>query len=307
VVGWTQPLTITNTGNVDIAAPTSGYALRVTAGFAATFSDGTGDYGIQMAGGAAYVGTTSNHLTSFRTNNTDRMYIAAAGNVVINAPGSGTALAIVPQSGDFAAEFNAISGDDASVSFNSNGRSSGTGFQIYQSSVGTAWLANGDATHGMNFSTAGVSRMQISSSGKVNIDPPSTSGVALTVNGISGTHSTQIADSANTLYDAGYLGIPQNAKTSAYVLVLADRGKHISITTGGVTVNASIFSAGDAVTVFNNSGSNQTITQGTSVTLRLGGTATTGSRTLAQYGVATLLCIVGGATPTFVIGGSGVT
>jgi hypothetical protein len=90
-------------------------------------------------------------------------------------------------------------------------------------------------------------------------------------------------------------------------LVAADSGKHISITTGGVTVNASIFSAGQATTIFNNSASNQTITQGTSVTMYLAGTATTGNRTLAQRGIATILCITGGATPVFVISGGGLT
>jgi hypothetical protein len=98
--------------------------------------------------------------------------------------------------------------------------------------------------------------------------------------------------------------IPQNAQTSAYILAIGDVGKHISITTGGVTVNASIFSAGDAVTIYNNSGSNQTITQGTSVTLRSAGTANTGNRTLAQYGVCTVLCV---ASNTFVISGAGLS
>ena len=105
----------------------------------------------------------------------------------------------------------------------------------------------------------------------------------------------------------GYLTIPQNSQTSAYVLVASDTGKHISITTGGVTVNASVFSVGDTVLIYNNSGSNQTITQGTNVTLRLSGTATTGNRTLAQYGTATILCVTGGANPVFVISGSGLS
>lgn len=98
--------------------------------------------------------------------------------------------------------------------------------------------------------------------------------------------------------------VPQNAQTSAYVLVAADAGKHISITTGGVTVNSGIFSTGDTITIYNNSGSNQTITQGTSVTLRQVGTANTGNRTLAQYGLCTLLCV---ASNTFVITGGGLT
>jgi hypothetical protein len=98
--------------------------------------------------------------------------------------------------------------------------------------------------------------------------------------------------------------VPANSQTGAYVLVAADNGKHISITTGGVTVNTSVFAAGDTVSIYNNSASNQTITQGTSVTLRLVGTATTGNRTLAQYGVATILCVSAGV---FVVTGGGLT
>jgi hypothetical protein len=69
-------------------------------------------------------------------------------------------------------------------------------------------------------------------------------------------------------------------------------------------VNSGIFSAGDTVSIYNNSGSNQTITQGVSVTMYLVGTATTGNRTLAQRGVATILCV---ASDTFVIMGGGLT
>jgi hypothetical protein len=98
--------------------------------------------------------------------------------------------------------------------------------------------------------------------------------------------------------------IVQNSQTSAYVLVAADNGKFISITTGGVTVPASIFSAGQNIVIFNNSSSTQTITQGSSVTMTLAGSTTTGNRSLASYGVATVLCT---GTNTFVITGQGLT
>jgi len=115
-------------------------------------------------------------------------------------------------------------------------------------------------------------------------------------------------DASGNGYKVGFRNIPQVTKTGAYTPTdTSDVGKHISITTGGVTVNASIYSAGDVFTIYNNSGSNQTITAGTNVTFRLAGTATTGNRTLAQYGTATLLCVTGGATPTFVVSGAGVT
>ena len=98
--------------------------------------------------------------------------------------------------------------------------------------------------------------------------------------------------------------IPQNAKTSSYTLMASDTGKHISITTGGITVASGVFSVGDVVTIYNNSSSSQTITQGTSVTLRQAGTSNTGNRTLAEYGVATILCV---ASNTFAISGAGLS
>jgi hypothetical protein len=108
---------------------------------------------------------------------------------------------------------------------------------------------------------------------------------------------------ANTI---GYRGLPQNSQTASYTLALADAGKHISITTGGVVIpaNSSIaFPVGTAIVVFNNSGSNQTISI-TTDTLRQAGTANTGSRTLAQYGLATCVKV---ASTTWVISGAGVS
>jgi hypothetical protein len=110
--------------------------------------------------------------------------------------------------------------------------------------------------------------------------------------------------------DIGFTGsqgptnIPQEAKVSSYTLQATDVGKHISITTGGVTVPSGVFAVGDAISIYNNSASNQTITQGASVTMYLGGTATTGNRTLAQRGICTVLCV---ASNTFVIAGAGLT
>ena len=142
--------------------------------------------------------------------------------------------------------------------------------------------------------------------GIFNLTGATSGTTAITVPAVAGSYTWTIPNSGGNV-SFGYLNIPQNSQTSAYVAVVGDVGKHISITTGGVTVNASVFSAGDVFTIYNNSGSNQTITAGASVTFRLAGTATTGTRALAGYGVATILCITGGATPTFVVAGSGVT
>ena len=82
--------------------------------------------------------------------------------------------------------------------------------------------------------------------------------------------------------------IPSNAQGGAYVAVAADAGKAVYISTGGVTINNSVFSAGDAVSIINNSGSDQTITQGSGVTLHNTADAATGNRTLAGRGIATI-------------------
>jgi hypothetical protein len=137
-------------------------------------------------------------------------------------------------------------------------------------------------------------------------------------NGTTYTESARISSaggfSVGTASDpgAGYISdkignvrsVPQNAQTTGYTLVASDNGKHISITTGGVTVPSGVFSAGDVISIYNNSGSSQTITQGGSVTMYLAGTATTGNRTLAQRGLVTVLCV---ASNTFVINGGGLT
>jgi len=124
--------------------------------------------------------------------------------------------------------------------------------------------------------------------------------VAITLDGTAGiTASGSVSDSIGNVRD-----VPVNNQTSAYVLVVTDDGKNVSITTGGVTVPVSVFSAGATITIYNNSASAQTITQGSGVTLRFGGTTSTGNRTLANYGLATVVCV---ASNTFVISGAGVS
>ena len=49
-------------------------------------------------------------------------------------------------------------------------------------------------------------------------------------------------------------------KTAQHTLVASDAGKAIYITTGGVIIPNNVLSAGDAVTIINRSGSDQTIT-----------------------------------------------
>jgi hypothetical protein len=94
--------------------------------------------------------------------------------------------------------------------------------------------------------------------------------------------------------------IPQSTNTT---IVPSDAGKHINATSGRTLNTSTAFSVGDVVTIYNNTTGNITITA-TGVTLRLASTETTGNRTLATRGLATILCV---ATNDYVIGGAGVT
>jgi len=124
---------------------------------------------------------------------------------------------------------------------------------------------------------------------------------SITPNTISGTTIT-----GTTLNDTkGEIRlIPFNTQSGSYTLLVTDHGKSI-ITSSGVTVPSGVFTQGQNITIYNNSTSSSlTITQGSGVTMYQVGTTTTGNRTLANQGVATIICV---GTNTFVITGGGVT
>jgi hypothetical protein len=89
----------------------------------------------------------------------------------------------------------------------------------------------------------------------------------------------------------GYRAFPFTGSTTGRTLALADVGMCIPATgTINIPTNASVsFAVGDAVGVYNNSAGNISITATAGVTLRLGGSSTTGNRTLAQRGLATIV------------------
>ena len=113
---------------------------------------------------------------------------------------------------------------------------------------------------------------------------------------VSGNLSSCTADGTNAI---GFLGLPQSSSTT---LATSDRGKCV-MATGTITIPNSTFAAGDAVTIFNNSASSISISSSLT-TLYLAGSATTGSRTLAQRGIATVYFVT---STSAVISGAGVT
>ena len=102
--------------------------------------------------------------------------------------------------------------------------------------------------------------------------------------------SSQNATFAGTVSDADgdVRTIKIATKTSGYTLTADDTGRVIYISTGGVTNNNSVMSGNEVVTIINNSGSDQTITQGSGMTMYNTADASTGNRTLAGRGMATI-------------------
>lgn len=109
---------------------------------------------------------------------------------------------------------------------------------------------------------------------------------------------------------AAELEISQNSQSTAYTTVLGDSGKHIlhptadnNARTFTIDSNANVpYPVGTAITFVNLI---NTVTIAiTSDTLILAGLGTTGSRTLAQWGVATALKIT---TTSWIISGTGLS
>ena len=107
----------------------------------------------------------------------------------------------------------------------------------------------------------------------------------------SGTLSSCTVDGTNSV---GYRNIPNSgAKTASYTLVAGDVGKFIELgTSGTVVVPASVFAAGDVISIFNNTGASISCTCSAITDFYKGGTDTDISTfSVTTRGVATILFI----------------
>jgi hypothetical protein len=120
------------------------------------------------------------------------------------------------------------------------------------------------------------------------------------------TATTQAAKTPNTTvsttaFTDGLRSLSSSSTTGT--LILSDRGSLVQVTSG-ITVPASVFATNDVVSIYNNSGSTITLTQGGGLTLRQAGTSNTGNRSLLQRGIATVVFI---SATEAVISGGGLT
>jgi len=182
--------------------------------------------------------------------------------------------------------------------------------------VGTSGVANQNFTLYQPATPDGTVRLGVGNSGATTGDVVTVNSSGVTVTGvISGTlnstvtATTQAAKTSDTtvattaFVDRLRSLLTQSTAAGGGTLVIGDRGTLVSVT-AGVTVPANVFAANDVFTIYNNSASNITITQGASMTLRQVGTANTGNRTLAQRGLVTVVFI---SATEAVISGGGLT
>jgi hypothetical protein len=136
---------------------------------------------------------------------------------------------------------------------------------------------------------------------------PNATGTVITTGNL--TDFTVTAGTTSTgATGVGYMGLPQNATTTgAYTIVAADAGKHIySTATRTVTIpsNASLaMPIGSTIVFIAATGATVTIAI-TTDTMYLAGPGTTGSRTLAAFGMATAVKIT---STSWIISGNGLT
>lgn len=195
-------------------------------------------------------------------------------------------------------------GDKGSITVSS----SGTVWTLDDAAVSLAKMANLSQYQLIGRSSSGSGVPQaISTSADVYTMLGSANNSAIRTNIGLGTIATQgsgaVAITGGTVTGISSLqGTMKVSTNTTGTLALADGDCFVPMT-GNVTLNGGVWSARQAF-LFYAGASSRTITQGTSMTLRLGGTATTGDRTLAAYTVAAAIVV---DTNTIIITGAGVT
>lgn len=125
--------------------------------------------------------------------------------------------------------------------------------------AGTTIYGGTSTNHDYLFKTNNVTRMKITAAGVISEQPSG--------------------------YEIGYKVIPRLA--TATTAALSNRGTCNPLT-ANITINNAVFAAGDTISFYNDTAGSLSIIQGAGFTLRLGGTANTGTRTLGLRGLCTI-------------------
>ena len=198
---------------------------------------------------------------------------------------------------DYYGRYNTAIGYEAGMSVPSSDGNTCLGYQAGRSITGghNTFIGRNAGNSGTNNTTSGsnnilIGRNASASSATVSnectIGAPWSDGSKITKFLIPGCSLT--IDSNGITDVAGPLrSIPKNSQSGTYTLVAGINGRAI-YTSYGVTVPNNVMSSGMAVTIVSNGSSDITITQGSGLTMYFSGDGSTGNRTLASRGIATV-------------------
>jgi len=209
--------------------------------------------------------------------------LAVGGNTVWHAGNDGAGSGL---------DADTVDGIQASALVQTSGAQSVGGVKTFTSQVainysGSPELSVTDATGGAN----GVFR--------------AVAGTSLTLGSTNNVPIIVIANNAEVarfINGGGFVARAAASSETTGTLTVASANRTIQATSD-ITIPNAVFAAGDIILIYAGA-SSRTITQGSSVTMRLGGTATTGSRTLAARGVAMLFFV---SSSEVIVSGGAVT
>jgi hypothetical protein len=201
-----------------------------------------------------------NQPMDFRTNNVVRLAISAAGAVTLGGVGAADLALVSP-----AATSTILRSSVGGTEYGYFGTAGATNALVTGSVLGDMYLRT--ANKAMLFSTNNGSSatLSISSGGVTSYND--------------GIISAEI----------GWRSLPPSTPADASTLIVGMRGRMVVGGFTSLTVPSGVFARGDLVTIYNDGTATMTLTQGSGLTLRLGGTATTGNRSIAGRGVCTIL------------------
>jgi hypothetical protein len=248
---------------------------------------------------AAYLPTYTGNISAGNVSITGNLL---AGNLNSNATVTGTT--------------GIFSGNISAGNLNSSAAVTGITGVFSGNVTGNLFVGNGSQLTGIFVSSLinGTSNVSTASNGNVTIGIAGNAAIATftgTGANISGTLNATGNISGNTNgFAIGYLNIPQVSFAGNATISITDAGKHYysTLSTDNVLTIANNssqgFQVGAAISVVNQGTGNITVAQDSGVTLYLAGNATSGNRTVATFGMATLIKV---ATDTWFINGTGVT
>lgn len=159
---------------------------------------------------------------------------------------------------------------------------------IVKATSGVATTATAGTDYAKPDTASTWSANQSFNSGNLRLNGSSSGTATLNAPAAAGTNTYTLPPDASTL---GYRNVPAvGAKTSSYTLQTADVGKYVEVGSGGsITIPDATFSAGDIVSIFNNTSGSVTCTCSITTAYIAGTDTDKNSVSLATRGVATVL------------------